>query len=207
LTYTVKKDGAWQLVQTPSDGTGATEELVSGSAIFITADSWSRDGRSLLYSTPSESTAWDEWLLSLEDGSSRILAASSGYDSEGYFSPDGKWVVYHSAESGTGELYVQSLENGTRHQVSDRGGRDAIWTDNGEIIFRSGRRIMSVAVQTEPDFHASAPQVLFEGPFELETGGYRDSLELLSFRSARPSAPCSSRKANRPTQKIKGCAQ
>ena len=54
-------------------------------------------------------------------------------------------------------------------------GRDPIWTSDGkEIVYRSGRRILSVAVRTEPGFEASSPQVLFEGPFELETGGIRN---------------------------------
>jgi hypothetical protein len=174
VAYTTEKNEAWILVQTASDGSGTPEELVSGGGRHVVADSWSRDGRSLLYTLPAESTGWDEWVLSAEDGSSRVFAASPAYDSEGAFSPDGKWVAYQSAESGTGELYVQPFGGGAPMQISDRGGREPVWTGAGEIVYRNGRRIMTVTVQTEPDFHAGTPKILFEGPFELETGGYRN---------------------------------
>lgn len=33
---------------------------------------------------------------------------------------------------------------------------------------------MSVSFETDPEFRASAPRLLFEGSFELETNGYRN---------------------------------
>jgi Tol biopolymer transport system component len=176
LTFTARRNDLWYLLQSDADGSGDPKQLLEASERLLSGESWSPDGETLLYSTLREDTGFDLLLHSVKEGTSRTFVASPDYDSEGSFSPDGKWVVYTSEESGVAEIYVQALaEPGRRWQVSDSMGRDPIWTSGGqEIVYRSGRRILSVAVRTEPGFEASSPQVLFEGPFVLETGGFRN---------------------------------
>ncbi len=88
------------------------------------------------------------------------------------FSPDGKWVVFCSVESGRHELYVQRFtgagsgaqDASGRVQVSTSGHDGAIWwsADGKEVRFIDGdRQVMSVEVTTEPTFSASLPKVLY----------------------------------------------
>jgi hypothetical protein len=46
-----------------------------------------------------------------------------------------------------------------------------VWArDGSRLYFRSGESLAAADVRLEPDFHASAPRVLFEAPFD-EAGG------------------------------------
>ena len=89
------------------------------------------------------------------------------------FSPDGKWVLFCSVESGGHELYVQRF-TGTglgakdtasgRIQISTSGHDGGCWwsPDGKEIRFVDGeKQVMSVEVKTEPTFSASLPKVLY----------------------------------------------
>jgi len=176
ITYAARLDDGWYLLRNKADGSGEAEKLIANGDRSLFADMWSPDGKTLLYTMSIPERGWDEFQFSTVDSSSRSFVSSPHYDSEGAFSPDGRWVLYSSDESGSLEVYVQALaEPARRWQISDPSGHDAVWTSGGsEIVYRSGRQIMSVAVRTEPEFEASTPQVLFEGPFELETAGFRN---------------------------------
>jgi len=89
------------------------------------------------------------------------------------FSPDGKWVLFCSVESGRHELYVQRF-TGTgsgaedakagRVQISTNGHDGAGWwsPDGKEIRFvDSDKKIVSVEVKPEPTFSATLPKVLY----------------------------------------------
>ena len=41
---------------------------------------------------------------------------------DGQFSPDVRWVAYHSDESGQYQVYVQPFPSGKKEQVSTAGG-------------------------------------------------------------------------------------
>ena len=83
------------------------------------------------------------------------------------FSPDGKWVLFCSVESGRHELYMQRFTGATsgpqdaitgRVQISTSGHDGSCWwsTDGKEIRFIDGdKQVMSVQVQTEPRFSVS----------------------------------------------------
>jgi hypothetical protein len=63
--------------------------------------------------------------------------AQSQYDeTEGQFSPDGKWVAFVTNESGRPEVFVQSFPDGrARTQVSTAGGVQVRWSGDGKEIF------------------------------------------------------------------------
>ena len=60
-----------------------------------------------------------------------------------------------------------SVGPGGRSQVSNEGAATARWKKPDEIVFQSGRKIMSVHVRTSPTFSADPPRVLLEGPYTL----------------------------------------
>jgi serine/threonine-protein kinase len=84
-------------------------------------------------------------------------------------SPDGRAVVYTSAESGVYQNYLQPLPpTGRRYQISRVGGaEEPRWSQDGSRVFyRSGQRIMAVPITTSPEVQIGEPEVYFDGEFE-----------------------------------------
>ena len=80
--------------------------------------------------------------------------------------------VYCSAESGRPEVYVQPWPGpGPKIQVSSDGGFDPVWSRDGkELFYRSGDKMMVVAVATRPTLSASRPKALWEGHYAVGMG-------------------------------------
>jgi len=82
-------------------------------------------------------------------------------------SPDGRYIIYMSDESGSNEIYMKPFPNGAgKWQVSTDGGAWPRWSKTGdEIIYRSGveggARLMSVTVSTTPSVQLGSPAVVF----------------------------------------------
>lgn len=77
-------------------------------------------------------------------------------------SPDGRWLAYHSNESGESQVYVRPYPNvdAGRWPISSTGGSRAVWARNGRELFYLdvGGLLTSVAVQARGEsFSASAP--------------------------------------------------
>ena len=108
--------------------------------------------------------------IHIGDSTITPVVASPADDREPTLSADGRWLAYSSDISGATEVYVRPYLNiGSAVLVSTRGGAEPHWTADGkELLYRSGARIMSVAVRTRPDFAAvQGPKVLFSGPFDF----------------------------------------
>jgi hypothetical protein len=101
------------------------------------------------------------------------MILSSGFSEHpAGLSPDGRWVVFGSNETGRREVYVQPVQkSGAKRQVSTNGGAQPLWSrDGGEIFYRDGDRMIAVAVKTESDrVRLDPPVVLFEGEFARGT--------------------------------------
>ena len=149
----------------PSNGIGK-EELLYKSADRCFADSWSPDGRFILFSALEPKTRWDEWALSISDRKAFPVVQTEFGEDLGQFSPDGQWIVYHSNQSGTWEVYVQRFpEPGGKWQVSNAGGRMPLWGPDGKEIFYAALdgKLMAVAVRgSASGFEADSPRRLFE---------------------------------------------
>ncbi len=83
------------------------------------------------------------------------------------FSPDGRWIVFTSNQSGQDEIYVKPYPSeGGMIQISMNGGREPLWArDGSELFYRNGDKMMVVSFQTEPTLKAGAPTLLFEGTY------------------------------------------
>ena len=64
---------------------------------------WSRDGRylSLGVLDNAKDTDGDVAIYDLEEGELRYLVESPFFDSQGTFSPDGRWIAYTKVDSGS----------------------------------------------------------------------------------------------------------
>jgi serine/threonine protein kinase len=125
---------------------------------------WSPDGRMLLYRKTGAGTGNDLWLHPIGGGPDRPVAATRFSEVGGNFSPDGKWIVYVSDESGQFEVYATRVDGGGKIQISSNGGTFPRWRGDGREIVYLGpeRMLMSAMVEaTAPTLEVSAPKQLF----------------------------------------------
>ena len=139
---------------------------------------WSPDGKVLaVVLNDMKSNKSDVVMLEEEPGKPTYKATpylNSATDEHALqFSPDGKWVVFCSVDSGRHELYVQRFTGASsgqedaksgRVQISTNGHEGVAWwsRDGKEIRFIDvDRQVVSVDVKTEPAFSASLPKVLY----------------------------------------------
>ncbi|MGD8376699.1 MAG: protein kinase [Acidobacteriota bacterium] len=115
---------------------------------------WSPDGREILYTTVDVKMGVGLGIITVADGTSRPLIQDARAQSDGRFSPDGRWLAYISNESDRPELYLRSLEDlGGKWQVSRNGGSYPAWRADGrEIYFRAAdSMMMAVSVDLSGD--------------------------------------------------------
>jgi hypothetical protein len=104
------------------------------------------------------------WLLSVTDGKTESLLRTPASERDTAFSPDGRWVAYLSAESGSPEVYVRAYPGpGGKWQISTGGGSQPRWRRDGrELIYlATGFRLTAVPVRTGVAFEKDVPQELF----------------------------------------------
>lgn len=118
-----------------ADGTGQQELVFNGlgrAQHVVTGE-----GRLLIIEGPGNASDISSLRLS-DDVWVRESVLESDYDlSAPSVSPDGRWLVYVSAETGQPEVYVRPYPNVNerRWQVSSQGGRDPVWSPAGDGLF------------------------------------------------------------------------
>ena len=116
---------------------------------------------------------------------------TNAYEGGAQISPDGKWLLYISDESGRMEGYVRPVSGPNRKwPVSSGGGIHAVWSRDGRRIFyRSGNQFLAVDVTTSPDVRLSPPRMVFERPYafgqNLTMPNYSLSLDGREFLMVR----------------------
>jgi len=144
------------------------EETLLQSSGDICAKSWSSDGRYLAYETlaASATTKSDIWILPLFGDRKPFPFLATQFDELApQFSPDGRWILYTSDESGKTELYAAPFPGpGSRWQISEGGARGGDWLRGGrEITYLTlDRKQVSVQVKADASgFETGLPRVLF----------------------------------------------
>ena len=163
LTFVASHAGVTGLYQKPSNGAGQDELLLSATDVEPTDRS--QDGRFLLYQRNDPKTKWDLWVLPLfGDRKPKPFLQSEFDESQGQFSPDGRWVAYASNESGQPEVYVQPFPGpGPKIQISTAGGVQPKWRRDGKGLFYrvdGTGKLMTVEVKADGQFQAGVPQLL-----------------------------------------------
>jgi Tol biopolymer transport system component len=103
-------------------------------------EGWSPDGETLVF---NENEPRD--IAVFRQGKVEMLVTGPGSDRNAAISPNGRWLMFVSDESGRDEVYVQGFPAaGTRHAVSVGGGSEATWSADGrQIYFRSLTHLMA----------------------------------------------------------------
>ena len=106
----------------------------------------------------------DLLVFSIQDQEVTPFVATPFRESDGRFSPDGKWIAYVSDESGQPEIYVQPFPGpGGKLRISTSGGSMPIWSHDGRELFfiAPGGRLMRAGIKLGPEFEIEVPQLLF----------------------------------------------
>ena len=153
----------FNLYRKNSNGVGSPEVLLQ-SEDGKEATHWSSDGKLLMFTVYGPKTLFDLWVLPVEGTQPYSLLATEFEESNGQFSPDGRWFAYTSNESGRTEVYVQSFPvSGGKWLVSSGGGSQPRWRRDGKELFyiAPDKQLMSVKVNAGLTFETSTPSALF----------------------------------------------
>jgi Tol biopolymer transport system component len=190
-----EQSGVFSFFQARADGTGAAERVMTAPGVGnLKPYTWTTNGEGLIfdYGPPQ---ALDIGVLALAENTWEPLLESAFNESGPALSPDAGWIAYSSDETGRCEIYLQRFPGlGDRRQVSRQGGAQAVWSrDSGELFYRSGTRLMTVDVVTEPALTIGTPVVLLDGLAEPSCSSTdfdvsQDGQRLLFVQPAGPRA-------------------
>ncbi|MBK5293246.1 MAG: PD40 domain-containing protein, partial [Acidobacteriia bacterium] len=158
-----------------TDGSGARNLLATmQDASLLRTTDWSRDGRFLLLTTIQKSGN-DLSVLPAGPGDANRqpipLLQTQFNEADARFSPDGRWIVYSSDESGSNEVYVRPFDGQSdppklgegKWQISSGGGVYPQWRADGKELFyyRTLGTMMAAAVKPGAGFAFDPPKELF----------------------------------------------
>jgi serine/threonine-protein kinase len=142
----------------------------------------SPDGRTAVYNA-IHGASFDVETYALDSTRTRhqISNSPSATETYGRFSPDGKWIVYVSDESGRSEAYVRPFPpNGSRVQISTGGAVRPIWSANGrEIFYWEATRLVAATLARDPSLRVVSRRPMFEGAFDIDFDVTKDGSRFL----------------------------
>jgi len=151
-------------------GTGADEAGTDDDRQTIPID-WSRDGRFLTMFDREGAGNRQIRLSALPLSGDRkplvIVPPVPNLLNGGRLSPDGRFLVYDTDESGRNEVYVVSFPEGQgRVQISSAGGADGKWSRGGrEILYTAfDGKVTSVDIDTSHGLRVGTAKPLFQLP-------------------------------------------
>ena len=134
IAYGSTRPGSSGIYRKLADGSGAEETLISvpDPTGFIPSD-WSRDGKTLFYSTGLSTGDQIIWALPLEGERKPQQVVTHG--TNGALSPNGHWLAY-TAFGGASEVYVVGYGGSQgKWQVSPNGGQVPHWSQDGKELY------------------------------------------------------------------------
>jgi serine/threonine protein kinase len=140
VAFSSRRRGHRELYQRSLIGAGAETLLLDlGVNLASDATDWSTDGHFILYQVFGE-RGTDLWALPLDGDRKPFPVAQSSFDeTNGRFSPDGRWIAFQSTETGRDEIYVQPFPGpGAKLQISSTGGSSPQWRRDGHELFYMG---------------------------------------------------------------------
>jgi Tol biopolymer transport system component len=175
VAYGSTRAGARSIFWTPADSSGAEERVTTVGGLNQAPQSFSPDGRTLVYHEVGPTAGFDIWMLPVQgERKPQPFLQTRSNERTPRLSPDGRWVAYLSDESGRYEVYVRPFPGaGGKWQIST--AAEVTWSPKGnELFFRTGQQLeqmMVVEIQTQPSFSAGKPRQLFEGRYANNGAG------------------------------------
>jgi Tol biopolymer transport system component len=155
----------WQDLFVQRLNSDTAERIGESNAQDKVAHDWHPDGTILFTRQMPPRNQRNFWLLKT-DGSNqaRLWFESNAQHWDGHFSPDGRYVVYQSDESGAIEVYVRRFpEADNKEKISMAGGTEPRWRPDGKaILYRQNETLIEVELELLPTLKAGTPRPLFD---------------------------------------------
>ncbi len=168
IVFSSDRGDSYDLFRLAADGSGEPERITESETDQFVTD-WSSDGRFVIYGEETPESDFDIWVRPMDgSGEAEIFLGTPFIEGGAAFSPDGRWVAYHSNESGSNQIYVRPFPAGRGEwQISSDGGFHPVWTNQGlEIVFRTGSGLAAASIEVVgSSIRAGKPEILFEGQF------------------------------------------
>jgi Tol biopolymer transport system component len=142
------------------------EVLYESESLFKYPASWSRDGRTIVFTDSRPDTGNDLWTIApFGDRTPVPFLRTRAEETYGAISPDGRWIAYHSNHAGAFDVYVQPFPGGgnpvrvTTTRTLDWG----LWwkRDGSQLLILGGRLdLVLVDVRLTPTFAVGATRVV-----------------------------------------------
>jgi Tol biopolymer transport system component len=166
VAFTTYRNGPFSVYEVPVDLSTPERPLVVRSNDAVN-QSYTPDGKSLLYSVLNPETDFDIEVISLEDTTQTYSVVNSRYTQDyAVVHPDGEWIAYASYRTDHYDVYIKQFSGiGGIAQVTVDGGTYPIWArDGSRLYYLKGDMITAVTVETEPQLRIGQPVALFEVP-------------------------------------------
>jgi eukaryotic-like serine/threonine-protein kinase len=152
VVYSAGGTGSRAAIWAQAVGVAAPPDMLLESPGLTPYADISPDGRSLLLQALIENS-WAVLRVPLDSG--HAVRPYSNTKANVYgprFSPDGRWAVMQSTESGAPEVFVRSFPDpAVKVQVSVGGGSEPIWSADGtRVYYRSGDAIIEAHLALAP---------------------------------------------------------
>ena len=162
IAFRTLQRGRSELLATPSAITQDSRGQVAAQPLKATGDvpsDW-RDGELLVQQQGG--AGFDLAQANESSGTATLIARTPFNETDGRWSPDGRWIAYVSDEPGRPDVYV--LRGTTRQRLSLAGGTHPRWTrDSRSVLFLRGSTIMRADLDASGTRFES-PRPLFEAP-------------------------------------------
>jgi serine/threonine protein kinase/Tol biopolymer transport system component len=127
---------------------------------------WSSDGRLIVFVHAMEGKN-DLWLYSFSEETARPLGDevnANGRQRWPRFSPDSRFIAYESSETGRSEVFVTTIDGGSKWAVTTNGGSFPVWSRDGtRLYFIHDSTIREVMVELDPVFRiVGEPRPVYE---------------------------------------------
>ena len=162
LLYRSNRGGLNALWVAPLDGSGSPRQLFGLNDAKIDEGMISKDGTYLIYQADRTGRGELFYRQMSGDTTSRRLASGAFGEVGPRFSPDGKWVVYASGETGASQIYVRPFPSlSARYQISLTGGATPLWSPDGKrIYYVVGRDLIAATIGSLAPFSIASREKL-----------------------------------------------
>jgi Tol biopolymer transport system component len=145
-----------------SVGGSQPEELFYSGAGDNFANAWSPDGKHVLSAQLITGGGWDVLAIPVDGGKPlQVMRTSTGFGAS--FSPNGRWVVYDSNDSGQRDAFVIPFRgSGRKWQVSTAGGFGPRWMGKHIYYFNERAIMRSEVSEQDSTISIGNEETLFE---------------------------------------------
>src|SRR5262249_42074276 len=165
IAFQSDREGDLGIFWQAADGSGTAERLTkTKQGVAHIPDSWSRDDQKLSL-TEVQGNSATVHVFSLQDRKDSLFAQAQAAPgvSGSAFSPEEKWLVYTSYETGRPEVWMQPFPStGEKRQISKDGAFLPFWSRDGTELFflTPALSLTVVGVTTRPSLNFSIPTTL-----------------------------------------------